>query len=108
MYIGIQTLPIIYVDNKTQQDIFGLRFYYEGMEFKKPEFKKIKPNDRKLISIYTRNLIGEKKLCMSYKDKEYAIFEKLTKDIWSNFLVEIESFDENDNLEIRVTPNFSL
>jgi hypothetical protein len=53
-------------------------------------------------------MIGEKKLIMSYQDKEYVLFDKLTKDFWSNLLVEIKTIDGNSELTIHVTHDFSL
>ncbi|MBS4172679.1 hypothetical protein [Bacillus sp. FJAT-49736] len=107
MYFGIQTLPNIFIDNDTKHDLLDLHFFIEGSKSWEEKVKKVKSNERKMLTIYNRNMVGEKKLYMQYKNEQYEIF-KLTKDYWSNILVKIDDVSQDNRLSLTITPNFSL
>ncbi|WP_042349951.1 hypothetical protein [Bacillus massiliigorillae] len=110
-YLGIQTLPAVFVDNRTGATITDLTFYYNGLVIEEPRLKRIRPGERKIVSIYSRNIEGEKTLYMKHKkrnneEQSYEIFNKLTERFWGNILIEILSIHSDGTLNIRVNTDF--
>jgi len=112
-YIGIQTLPNVFIDNNSKETIKDITFWYEGLSSKEPKIKNLKPGERKHVAVYTRGIQGKRTLYMKHVDysdqiQMYDIFNQLTKDYWSDILVEIKSIKEDGTLNIIVTPNFDF
>ncbi|MEH6941451.1 hypothetical protein [Bacillus sp. JJ722] len=110
-YLGIQTLPAVFVDNRTGATITELTFFYDGLAIEEPKLKRIRPGERKIVSIYSRNINGEKTLYMKHnkrnnEEQTYEIFDKLTEQFWGNILVEILSIHSDGTLNIKVETDF--
>lgn len=99
-YFYIDTLPRVYLDNKTSEAIENIKAKAANEQYA-----------RVITSIHNVNLIGTKVLKMYHCDKnnikkEYEIFDRLTDKYRRYIRVEILAIKEDGTLEIKVTPTF--
>ncbi|MGE8205502.1 hypothetical protein ACQKP0_13150 [Heyndrickxia sp. NPDC080065] len=114
MFMGIQILPVVYVDNLTNQTIENLGFTFEGIQGKLPTIKKIKSGERKSVSIYNKGYLGKRMLYLTYVNKKVRItenqeiFAELTDSFVGNILVEIKGIKKDGRFEVNINNNFDL
>jgi hypothetical protein len=114
MFIGMQTLPLIYIDNNTNHTLENISVTFDGDKGKIPSIKTIKPGERKQIALYNMNVKGITQLFLMHYNKKLKIterqyvFENFTKDFRGTILVEIEGIKHDGRFDITVVENYSL
>ncbi|PKG23129.1 hypothetical protein [Niallia nealsonii] len=115
MFIGMQTLPVVYVDNNLQEALENITITFDGNKAKEPTFKSIKSGERVFTGLY--NKFDEiRAIYLKYYNDKLAIMEK--KQIYKVFnntilgtvgiiLVEIVGKQQDGKLELKITENFS-
>lgn len=115
MYMGMQTLPIVYVDNNLQENLENITITFDGNKAKEPTFKRIKSGERAFTALY--NKFEEiKSVYLKYYNEKLAVMEKqeIYKGLNQTFLgtmgtilVEVVAKKNDGKLELKITSNFS-
>ncbi|OIK13197.1 hypothetical protein [Bacillus sp. MUM 13] len=114
MFIGMQTLPLIYIDNNTNHILENISVSFDGDKGKIPSIQKIKPGERKQMSLFNMNVKGITPLYLMHENKKLKIterqyiFENFTKDFRGTILVEIKGIKHDGRFDITVVENYSL
>ncbi|GKU82614.1 hypothetical protein [Niallia sp. NCCP-28] len=115
MFIGMQTLPVVYVENNLQKTLENITITFNGNKEKEPTFKSIKSGERVFTGLY--NKFDEiRAIYLKYYNDKLAIMEK--QQIYKAFntnilgavgtiLVEIIGQQKDGRLELKITENFS-
>ncbi len=74
------------------------------MTLDRPYVKKIKPDSRKILSLYNKKIVGEKNVFLHIGEENYEIFKGLTKEHRIQILVEIERNSES-KIVLRIDTN---
>ncbi|MES1043361.1 hypothetical protein FOA22_02390 [Heyndrickxia oleronia] len=116
MFMGMQTLPVVYVDNNTIETLENVTITFDGDNAKEPTFKKIKSGERVSTALYNK-VDGKKTVYMKYYNKKLRIterqeiFEGLDQSplgTMGTILVEVQNKKSDGRYEINILKNFTL
>lgn len=100
LFTGYLPIIIVKVKNKTNEVIERINITYDGCKYKAPAIKKIKPNERKQVSIATVNLGRPVDLKIFInEDLKYVIKKNVKNNDKYSLDVIISKVDNNGALE---------
>jgi len=114
MYRGMQTLPIVYVDNSLYEAVENITITFDGSQAKEPTFRRIKSGERVFTALQHR-FAEIRSVYLKYYNKQLAVMEKqeiykghhLFLETMGTILVEIVAKTQDGKLQLKITENFS-
>lgn len=112
---GYQIFPVVWLDNLTNETLTNILITFPGDKDELARIKKLKPGERKAVSIYNKNLSDEERpLYLQYDNPKLKItekellFTKLTRSYQENLLVQIVNRAKDGRLKIKGNEDFTL
>lgn len=107
--LGLQILPVIWLDNLTNETLKKILITFPGDKAELARVKKLKPGERKAVSVVNVKISDEERpLYLQYVNPKLKItekevlFTKLTGSYKGNLLVEIKGRAKDGRLDVVV------